>query len=48
MARLIETELDRILSKVHALGVDSLAPQERQILDEASRQYRKRGKASST
>jgi len=47
MARLIETELDRILSKVHEVGVNGLTARERQILNQASLQYRNRGKASS-
>lgn len=47
MARLIETELDGILTKVHAVGVDGLTPREREILNQASLQYRNRGKASS-
>ena len=47
LARLIETELDGILQKVHDQGVSSLTPHERTILDQASLQYRKRGKASS-
>lgn len=47
MARLIESELDRILSKVHERGVDSLTPHERLILNQASVKYRNRRKASS-
>ena len=33
----IETEVDRILDKISATGYDSLTPQEKKILDEASR-----------
>lgn len=38
--RTVESELDRVLDKISASGLDSLTPEERRVLDEASRQLR--------
>lgn len=37
-----EDRLDRILAKVHTLGVDGLTPDERAVLQRASQKYRRR------
>ncbi len=39
-ARATEHEVDRLLDKISASGLDSLTPDERRVLDEASRQLR--------
>ena len=36
------TELDRVLDKISELGIDSLTGEERRILEERSRELRKR------
>lgn len=46
--RQIESELDRILTKVHDLGVQSLNHREKDLLNRASQRFRRRGKAGST
>ncbi|MBM81501.1 MAG: hypothetical protein CMJ78_13045 [Planctomycetaceae bacterium] len=38
----LDTQVDQILTKIHEQGEDSLTPDERRILDEASRRYRDR------
>ncbi len=35
-------EVDRILDKIRASGMDSLTPEERAFLDEMSRRYQKK------
>jgi hypothetical protein len=39
----LEDELDQVLRKVHASGMDSLTTDEKAVLDRASKHYRERG-----
>jgi stage IV sporulation protein FB len=40
--RLDEQQMDSILARLHALGIEGLSPQERAILDRVSKRYRNR------